>query len=310
MIEDARARQRYHRRIGVALLAAAAAVGILIFGVGGGGGRSAGASRDPIGLAARQPPTIAPAGGYYYLDELSVQTAPTRARVDVRWWAANNGSGRVVSSTRIGGLRPVSFSETFGAGGYDAVAYPNPKHLVGHHVVFPIGSLVPLGMSFDPERLPADPVALSHVLRADVAKAARLQRYGIYAERSVPQATKELLLIANALQDPMDTPALRAALFTIAGKLPGIAVHQGVTDPLGRSGEAITASEGTAVEADGQLNHSAQETFAVIFKPSTTQILAETQYPSDHPAQAKNSYVVFTGQVHTATDTTAPTTAG
>lgn len=75
VIEDARARQRRHRRIGVALLAAAAAVGILILGIGG-GGSGAGASRDPNGLAAQQPPTIAPTGEYYYLDELEVQREP------------------------------------------------------------------------------------------------------------------------------------------------------------------------------------------------------------------------------------------
>jgi hypothetical protein len=119
-----------------------------------------------------------------------------------------------------------------------------------------------------------------------------------------------LLLIANALQDPMDPPALRGAVFATAGKLSGIAVQHAVTDPLGRRGEAMTTSEGVAVEADGQLNPSAQETFAVIFNLPTTQILAETQYPSDHPAQANDDYTVFAGQVETATDTTTPTTAG
>ena len=308
VIEDARARQRRHRRIGVALLATAAALGILILGIAGGGG-GARAARDPHRLAAPQPPTIAPTGEYYYLDELEVQRAPNGSYTDnQRWWVADNGSGRVVFSTRTNG-RGVGFSETFGAGGYDSVAYPNRTHLIGHRVLFPLGSLVPLGMSFDAERLPSDPVALSHALRADVAKAARMQRHGIYAERSVPEGTKELLLIANALQDPMDPPALRSALFTMAGKLPGIAVQQTATDPLGRSGEAITASEGVAVEADGKLNRSAQQTFSVIFNQKTKQILAETQSPSDHPEQASDQYVVFTGQVDAATDTTTPTTA-
>jgi len=126
----------------------------------------------------------------------------------------------------------------------------------------------------------------------------------------MPEPTQELWLIANALQDPMDPPALRSALYTISLKLPGIAVQHRVTDPLGRRGEAITASEGVAVEADGTVNASAQETFAVIFNPKTKQILAETQYPSDHPTQAKDFYTVFTGQIAVATDTTTPTTAG
>jgi hypothetical protein len=111
------------------------------------------------------------------------------------------------------------------------------------------------------------------------------------------------LLIANALQDPLDPPALRSARFTIAAKLAGVAVRHSATDPLGRRGEAITASEGVAVEVDGRVNSSARTTFAVIFNARTKQILAETRYPSDHPAQAKNWYVVFTGQVAVATDT-------
>lgn len=305
MIEDARARQRRHRRAWGALIVAAIAAGALLISAFGGMHHGRGGS-DPGAVR------IARAGEYYYLDELDVQTGPNTSDTvnNLRWWVANNGSGRVAESMRANGRQFPSFSKTFGAGGYDSVAYPNPKHLVGHLAVFPIGSLVPLGMSFDPERLPVDPVALSHALRADVAKAARLERYGIYAERRVPQATKELLLIANALQDPMDTPALRGALFTMARKLPSIAVRQGVTDPLRRRGEAITVSEGVAVEANGELNRSAQETFAVIFNPTTRQILAETQYPSDHPAQANKFYTVFTGQVDVPTDTTTPRTAG
>jgi hypothetical protein len=302
VIDDARARQRHHRRIGAALLAAAAIVGILVLGIAGWGGGGAGAGRDPHGL-------IPPGGEYYYLDELEVQKGSTGSfATNVRWWAANNGSGRFVESMRVNGSRS-SFTKTFGAGGYDSVAYANRRsQLIGHRALFEIGSMVPLLMPFDPERLPVNPVALGDALRADVAKAARLERHGIYAERSVSEGTKELLLVANALQDPMDPPELRTALFTVALKLPGIAVQHGATDPLGRSGEAITASEGVAVEADGILNASAQETFGVIFNPKTKQILAETQYPSDHPAQAKDFYTVFTGQVAVATDTTMPTT--
>ena len=155
-------------------------------------------------------------------------------------------------------------------------------------------------MSFDPETLPTDPGALSDALRADIDKIAAMQRYGLYADPRWSESTKELMLIASALQDPMETPALRSSLFTIAGELPGIDVQQGVTDPLGRSGEAITAPEGPA--------GSAQAVFAVIFNPTTTQILAETQYPAGHPEQAKDAYTVFTGEADTATDTTPPTT--
>jgi hypothetical protein len=88
--------------------------------------------------------------------------------------------------------------------------------------------------------------------------------------------------------------------------VPGITVQKRVTDPLGRRGEAITASEGVAVEIDGKLNHSARELCAVIFDPTTTQVLAETQYPSDHPAEQRDFYTVFTGQKVVASDTAEP----
>jgi len=310
VINDAQARQRRYRRIGVALLAAAIAVGILVLGIAGGGGGGAGAGRDRHGLTAGQSSAIAPAGEYYYLDELEVQRGLTGSfTTNLRWWAASNGSGREVASMSVNG-RPSSFTKTFGAGGYDSVAYPNRSQLIGHRGLVLIGSMVPLFMRFDPERLPTDPVALSHALHADVAEAARLERRGIYAQRNVAEATKELLLIANALQDPMDPPALRTALFTMAVKLPGISVKHGAADPLGRRGEAITASEGVPVEVEGVVNPSAYTAFAVIFNPKTKEILAETQYPSDHPAQAKDFYTVFTGQAVVATDTTTPTTAG
>jgi len=263
-------------------------------------------------LSAQTRLTVAPAGQYYYLDELSVQRNPIGSyTVRERWWVADDGSGRVVYSMRANSRRPQSFSARFGAGRFDSVAYPDRAHLIpSSGIPYMIGSLVPLGMSFDPERLPVDPVALGNALRADVAWAARRGPHGIFAEQGVPEAAKELLLIANALQDPMDPPALRSELFRTAGKLPGIAVQRGVSDPLGRSGEAITAPVGPAVEAEGGLNRSARQRFAIIFSPTTRQILAETQYPSDHPAQAKNWYTVFTGQVVVATDTTEPASAG
>jgi hypothetical protein len=226
----------------------------------------------------------------------------------VRWWVTNDGSGRVTYSMRANGLRS-SFTTTFGAGRYDSLAYPNRRQMIGHHMPpSVIGSLVPLGMRFDPERLPTESAALTDALRGDVAKAARLQAHGLYAERSVPEATKELELIANALQDPMDPAALRRAFFTTAAKLPGIGVQRGVIDPLGRRGEAVTASEGVAVESNGHLNRSAHETFAVIFNPTTTHVLAETQYPSDHPAQADGDYTVFTGEVVVGNDAAASVT--
>jgi hypothetical protein len=305
------ARRRRHvwaRRTALLTGAALATAAVVFLALPGSEHRDGGPLSEAAALAAQQPSPLAPAGRYYYLRELSVQTAewaPASSdfRTDVRWWVARDGSGRVAFTTSGGGLVATSHSQSFQAGQYDSVAHPTPAQALGSVVVPSVGveALVPMNMRFDPERLPTDPAALSQALSAAVTRAARLEPHGIYAEAGVPHAAKELLLIADALQDPMDTPALRSALFTVTGDLRGIAVHHAVSDPLGRTGEAITASEGPAVEADGKLNPSAQETFAVILDPRTTQILAETQYPSDHPNQADDRYTVFTGAVDVAT---------
>jgi hypothetical protein len=298
-------RTRGRRRAVVLAVTAVAAAGVVFLALPGTGHQSGGVLSEAAALAAQQPPTLAPPGSYYYLDELDVQvnssdTSGPKTRTNVQWWVAKNGSGRVTS---IGYGSAGPRTETFGPGKYDSIAYPAPAQMNGHYVVPPVGQFVPLSMRFDPEQLPTDPAALGRALRAEVAIAARLARYGYFAETSIPEGTKELSMIAYALQDPMDSPALRSALFTVAGQLPGITVQRGARDPLGRPGEAITASEGVAVEEDGKLNRIAHEVLAVLFDSRTTQILAETQYASDHPDEASDQYTVFSGQVDVPTDT-------
>src|ERR1700722_2288965 len=60
VIEDARVRQRFHRRIGGVLVAAAVAAGLLVTGVAGGGGGGAGTGRP----AGRQPSGSGPGSGH------------------------------------------------------------------------------------------------------------------------------------------------------------------------------------------------------------------------------------------------------
>jgi hypothetical protein len=299
-------RRRSVRRVAVLAAAMLVAFAVVLLAAPGSRRQDAGPLSETAAVAAEEPPTLAPTGSFYYLDAFELQSnrlvsTAQAFRTDVRWWVAANGSGRLAVHTNDGG--PASYSERFGAGRYDAIAYPTRADAIGHRFAPPVGAILPLFLGFVPERLPSDPTALSSAIKAEIVKAAREQRYGFFNEKSVPAAAKELQTIAYALQDPMDSPALRSALFTVAGKVPGITVQEHATDPLGRSGEAITASEGVAVEADGKLNHSARELFAVIFDPTTTQVLAETQYPSDHPTEERDFYTVFTGQRVVASDT-------
>lgn len=300
VIEDARARQQRHRRVGAALLTGVVALGILVLVLGGGAGGGAGAARDRHGQDVGRASAVAPDGEYSYLATRSMQGGPPMTQ---QWWVANDGSGRVITSSA--GRR---WSETFGAGGYDSLI--NPK--LGQPAPLAIGAVeLVRGTHVYPERLPTGSMALADALRAEAAREiASSVRAGVPRWQLGPEATKELWLVANALQDPMDPPALRSALFAVARTLPGIVVQHGVTDHLGRRGEAITASEGVAVERDGTVNDNAHEMFAVIFNPKTRQILGEAEYPSDHPEQASDWYVVFTGGIDTRTDTTIPKIAG
>ena len=313
MVAGGSPRRRNPSRVAAVAIAAVIAFTVVLLARPGSHHQGGGLLSEPAALAAEQPATLAPAGSFYYLDEVESQpnlSAPTAQaakhpflRFRVRWWVAANGSGRVAVHVSSGGIEP--FSKRFAAGGYDAVAYPTRAEVgVRQRVVPEVGVSLPLFEGFAPERLPSDPSALRTAIRSEIVKAAHEQRYGLFGEKSVPESAKELQIIAFALQDPMDSPALRGELFRVAGEVPGITVQRHVTDPLGRSGEAITASEGVAVEA-GRVNPSARELFSVIFDPTTTQVLAETQYPSDHPAD-DDLYTVFTGHEVVPSDTIVP----
>jgi hypothetical protein len=45
-------------------------------------------------------------------------------------------------------------------------------------------------LGFAPERLPTAAAALSSAIKSEIVKAAREQRYGLFNERSVPEAVK------------------------------------------------------------------------------------------------------------------------
>jgi hypothetical protein len=257
-------RRRRRPILVLAPLAAAAAAVVLLLVVGiSGGGRGGGGDRlaAALGRAERAASTQAEAAAdlpYTYLKtrETSVETASSGGR---SWavlqpttreeWVAGDGSGR---------LRVVSGPARF-LGADDRAAW----EAAGRPSFLPLGfdrrtedrwlSAGTLGRSV--EELSTDPVALATHLRYEAE--------GDPQGLPVPAAT--LQLIAEDLRDPGASPALRAALYAAARRVPGIEYLGPRTDPEGREGVAI----GLRATSEGQ-----PRLYSLIFDPDTSRVLA------------------------------------
>ena len=103
-----------------------------------------------------------------------------------------------------------------------------------------------------PNNLPTDPDALYARLHAQV-------------EGNSYSADAEMLgEIGDALREADISPQLRAALFEVAARIPGIQLIGPVTDRVGRHGVAVAYSDST--------RHQSQE---LIFDPKTSALLEE-----------------------------------
>src|SRR3954447_17578484 len=104
------------------------------------------------------------------------------------------------------------------------------------------------------ERLPTDVKSLEAVIRRR-ARSSDESRH-----------TEMLVIVSDLLRDPAASPRLRAALYRVAARLPGIRRVGNVRDPAGRRGVAV------AITSSGSGNRERQE---LIFDPRTSAILAE-----------------------------------
>jgi hypothetical protein len=136
--------------------------------------------------------------------------------------------------------------------------------------------------------LPTDPVELAAVLDdAAARRAAQIQKDGSISANGATKAAAKLTIVSGILANPLGSPDLRAAVFEYAKRIDAISIASGVTDPVGRTGTAISLDEpsryghitiaGPGASDDFHLDD--EDTVVrrqLIFDPDTSDVLATT----------------------------------
>jgi hypothetical protein len=241
----------------LALAAVAVLVALLTSSGGGGGGEGAGALEAAAAAAGSRPAAAADLPfTYLRTREVAIDTAGADGR---SWsvyepttreeWVARDGSGRlrvITGPSRFVG--PGDRAEWEAAGSPSFLALGFGRRTEDRWLAGGLGRR-------NVEELPAEPAALATRLRYE----AEVEHGAL----SVPAAT--LGLIAEDLDEPSASPALRRALFGAAKLVPGIEYLGGEADPEGRHGVAIgVTSPGGGPPAR----------YSLIFDPATSKVLA------------------------------------
>jgi hypothetical protein len=134
-----------------------------------------------------------------------------------------------------------------------------------------------------PLDLPSDPDALYARLAHDAAG----HGDGLYGEM--------FTLVGDSLRETAATPAQRAALYQVAGRIPGVTLVGRVSDSAGRAGIAVAMDE-----------HGIRHT--LIFDPDTSALLSEAQValpgnPYGYPAGAQLGFSTYLVQRIVDSDT-------
>jgi len=276
-----RPERRAYRRLprlalpGVAVIAAAVAVVLLVLVPGTRRGASA-AAAEALHAAARvaeeQPQAAMPAHGYRYTkseDEYRVYydacsipstkqlTCPAPPPDDWNFsvlvphtreiWVAPDGSGRLLVKSGEPRFLGPSDEETWKAAGMPSLGRPRTSD----------ESFGPDGLSYTAfSEYSTDPDELYDQIRS------KAEGYG-------PSTDAEMLvLVGDMLRETVAPPELRAALFRVAARIPGVELVGEVTDPAGRRGTAVARTSDDA----GFLERN-----ELVFDPETSELLAERQ---------------------------------
>ncbi|HEY2940409.1 MAG TPA: CU044_5270 family protein [Gaiellaceae bacterium] len=245
-IRHSRPVRRRRLLVAAVALAAVGAVGALIgVGVHGDGNASAAtALRHAAAVARRQAPTPPLAPGHYAYSK-SVQAFLV---IDGdKGWTALGPKVREVWIGRRGGL----LHETSGkpkflsSGDYERWVAAGRPRVNAPEATERLGPTPPLD-------LPTNPDALFEKLRAK----AEGNGNGVDAEM--------FTLVGDALRETDASPALRASLYEVAARIPGVELVGPTTDRVGRRGVAVAYSNSH--------NHERSE---LIFDPKTSALLEE-----------------------------------
>lgn len=274
--ERRRDRQRFPRLALTAVaVIAAVVIGLLVAPVPGTRRGASAAAAEVLHAAARvaekQPQAPASAHGYRYsksegaarghYDACSVPSGPSvcPAPPPDDWafsvivhttreiWIAPDGSGRLLVTTgepRFFGPRDKA---TWEAAGRPPLDRPGTSD----------ESFGPGGLSYmDFSKYSTDPDELYEQIRK------KAEGYGPSIDAEV------LVLVGDLLRETLAPPDLRAALFRVAARIPGVELVGEVTDPAGRKGTAVARTSDDV----GFL-----ERIELIFDPDTSELLAERE---------------------------------
>ena len=242
--------------LGMAGLAAAASVAaaVVLFGSGGAGPNPAAAAvlRHAAQSAAGVPATDPPSPGefVYTKSESSNESTNVPANgvainvvqhVVLQVWIGLDGSGRLRQDSDA-----AHFATAADHAAWIAAGKPDVLGANRYDENFKAGGLSYVDLS----GLPTDPAQLRQQIESRAI------------EDGPPGNAETFTIIGDLLRETYASPALRAALYTVAAELPGVRLVGSVQDELGRSGTAV------AYDKDGVSQQ-------LIFDPNTSQVLAE-----------------------------------
>ena len=235
-------------RLVAACVAAAAAITAAVQLLPGGHEAGRVPGLDAVAARAAAAPSTVPGPGEYAYTKLRYGIDREAQQCTEEWWIGPDGSGRLIQHGAI--CARSGDDRRFGPGGA-------LRRYTGMH-----------GNAFhgDPADLPTEPEPLERALE-ETLRGLRDFTPEVLAD-PVRRSDAMLDVIAQVLANPFAAPELRGALYRVAAGLEGMRVEEGVIDPAGRSGSAITIEHAV---------HGSPEKRELIFDPVASATLAERE---------------------------------
>jgi len=307
---ERRGASRIRPRIALGAAAAAGAIAIVLTQVLPGSparpsrpgrpARTVAAVLDALAVAAAAQPAEHPPGPgqYQYTDSASLSEVDTAYSPKIYFrvmyrqhrqiWIGYNGSGRIAETNRDPRFVSPKDRAAWIAAGRPTLLVPRSDSRFGPHQLSD-GPRNLLTLTTNPARL-----------------------YALLTERRIeggpPGPAEDFVQIGDLLRETDAPPALRATIFTVAKRIPGVRLLGTVTDQAGRRGVALAYVN--RIAAKGRVP-AQLDTSVLIFDPKTSKLLAEQTSVTDARTRKTSltSWTVYyvSGVVNSVTST-APVT--